>query len=275
MADMSIFRMRWLLFIFILPTTALANQPPYTFGIFPYVTTTQLIRFHKPLVEYFEASLQRPVILITAPDFTTFVNRTREGEYDFIMTAPHLGLLAEKQGYKRVVMSLHTVQGIYVVRKDSKIMSLDDLQGKVVTMAAREAIIFQTAEHQMKQHGLIDGKNITIDVARTHNNAMFAPLRNEADVAVTGILLWRKLGQANKDQMRELARTPPSPGFLVMANPRIPDSVVDKLRYTLLDFKNTPQGENYFRVTGLKGFKPITDPTMEGLEPYIKIYTDK
>lgn len=270
---MSLIRFVVWCLVFLLPAGVQAKSSSYTFGIFPYVTTAQLIRFHKPLADYFETSLKQPVTLVTAPAFHTFVNRTREGKYDFIMTAPHLGLLAEKQGYRRVVMSLHTVQGIYIARKDSDIHSIDDLRGKVVTMAAREAIIFQTAEHQMQQHGLIDGENMTIKVARTHNNAMFAPLRGEADVAVTGILLWRKLGQANKDKMREIGRTPPSPGFLIMAHPRVPDEVVKRLQRALLDFGATPDGETYFRVTGLKGFRLIDDATMKRLEPYIRIYT--
>ncbi|HID48463.1 MAG TPA: phosphate/phosphite/phosphonate ABC transporter substrate-binding protein [Chromatiales bacterium] len=259
--------------IFLLPASELAAPSPYVFGIFPYVTTSQLIRFHKPLADYFETSLQHPVTLVTAPDFHTFVNRTRKGQYDFIMTAPHLGLLAEKQGYRRVAMSQHTVQGIYITRRDSGIRALDDLRGKVITMAAREAIIFQTAEQQMRQHGLVDGENITIRVARTHNNAMFAPLRGEADVAVTGILLWRKLGHANRDRMREIGRTPPAPGFLLMAHSRVPEEVVKRLRQALLDFAHTPQGEAYFHVTGLRGFQPISDATMQWLAPYIRIYT--
>ena len=70
------------------------EKTPLTLGVFPYVSPVQLAAFHAPLKDYLTKSLGRPVTLVTAPDFNSFVDRTRDGQYDIIFTAPHLGRLA-------------------------------------------------------------------------------------------------------------------------------------------------------------------------------------
>ncbi len=60
-------------------------------------------------------------------------------------------------------------------------------------IAQRVSIIYQMAEHLLREKGLVPGESVTIVETRTHNNAMHAPLRGEADTSVTGTLLWRVL----------------------------------------------------------------------------------
>ena len=240
-------------------------------GVFPYVSPAQLVAFHTPLKDHLAKSLQRPVTLVTAPDFDSFVERTRQGQYDIILTAPHLGRLAEtRDGYKRLAMTGHSVQGIFLTRKDSNIQKIEDLKGKSVMIAQRTSIIFQMAEELLKEKGLVPGKDVTIVETRTHNNAMHAPLRGEADASVTGTLLWQVLGQEHKDQMRVIGTTDEAPGFVMMANPRLPREDVDAIRSLLLDYHNVPGSESYFSTTGYKSFQPIEDKVMKRLDPYIR-----
>jgi len=243
-------------------------------GLFPYVTSTQLVQFHSPLKTYLSKKLGLEVNLVTAPDFESFMERTQKGEYDIIFTAPHLGRLAEKRdGYKRLAMTGHNVEGIFLAKKDSAINSLDDLQGKSVMVAQRISVIYQMVEQTLADKGLVDGKNITIIETKTHNNALYAPLRDEADVSVTGILLWQTLGQEYKDQLKVIGTTKTVPGFVLMAHSRVPAKIQNLLQKSLFDFAGTEEGKIYFETTRLKGFLPIDSKTMQGLDPYTKILT--
>jgi phosphonate transport system substrate-binding protein len=242
------------------------------FGIFPYVSPGQLVKFHNPLRAYMEETLGEKVSLVTAPSFKDFVSRTREGQYDIIMTAPHLGKLAELQGYKRISHDMHEVQGVYLVHKDSEIKSLPDLKGKVITLVGRAAIITQMVEYQLKSLGLEADKDVTFRITRTHNNAMYAPLRGESDASVTGILLFNKIGEEDRKHVRVIGKTPMAPGFMVMAGKRITEAQRQKLTQALLNFINTPAGKDYLKTTGLKRFEPITDQEMQDMEPYIQIF---
>jgi len=252
------------------------NLRQLSLGLFPYVTSAQLVQFHSPLKEYLSKTLGVEVNLVTAPDFESFMQRTKNGEYDIIFTAPHLGRLAEKRdGYRRLAMTGHNVEGIFLAKKESSINSLNDLQGKSVMVAQRISVIYQMVEQTLAAKGLIDGKNISIIETKTHNNALYAPLRDEADASVTGILLWQTLGQEYKDKLKVIGTTNTVPGFVVMSHSRLLVRIQKLLKKSLFDFAGTEEGKAYFETTRLKGFLPIDSKTMKELDPYTKILTEQ
>ena len=254
------------------PTATADDKPPLTLGVFPYVTPVQLAAFHTPLKDHLAKSLQRPVTLVTAPDFESFVERTRQGQYDIIITAPHMGRLAEtRDGYKRLAQTRHVVQGIFLTRKDSPIQKIEDLRGKTLMVAQQVSIIYQMSEHLLRENGLVPGESVTIIETRTHNNAMQAPLRGEADASVTGTLLWRVLGEEQKGQMRVIGTTEEAPGFTLMANPRLSAQDIAKIKNLLLEFHRVPGSEAYFSTTGYEKFDPIDDRIMKKLDPYTRV----
>lgn len=268
--------MRFISFLLALmlgPPAMASEKTALTLGVFPYVSPVQLAAFHTPLKDYLAESLQRPVTLVTAPDFNSFVDRTREGQYDLVFTAPHLGRLAEtRDGYKRLAQTSHTVQGFFLVRKDSNIQKIKDLKGKSVMIAQKVSIVYQMAEHTLRKNGLMHGESVTIIDSRTHNNAMLAPLRGEADASVTGKLLWYGLDDEQKNQLRVIGTTEEAPGFLVMAHPRLATQDIEKIKKLLLDFNLKPGSESYFTINGFDKFQPVDDRAMKELDPYTRIF---
>lgn len=263
---------RFLLGLLLVAPPVLYAETEITLGIFPYVTSGQLIQLHTPLKNYISETLGRPVVLVTAPDFATFDARTHAGAYDVIVTAPHFGWMAERRdGYQRLARTLHEVTGVFLVRTDSNIQGVGDLKGKTVMMAQPLSILYQLGQETLRQHGLVPGKNTTVIDTRTHNNALYAPLRSEADVGMTGVLLWETLKGDQKDQLRVVGRTRSVAGFMLMAHKRVARRDIETLRAALLGFAKTPAGEDYLATTGLRGFAPIDDATMRSLEPYTHV----
>jgi phosphonate transport system substrate-binding protein len=255
------------------PSALAGEKSPLTLGVFPYVTPVQLAAFHAPLKDYLAKNLGRPVTLVTAPDFNSFVDRTREGQYDIVFTAPHLGRLAEtRDGYKRMAQTSHTVQGFFLAPKNSNIHTIKDLKGKTVMIAQKVSIVYQMAEHTLRENGLMPGESVTIVETRTHNNAIQAPLRGEADASVTGKLLWHVLDDAQKAQLQVIGTTEEAPGFLVMAHPRLAKQDIEKIQKLLLDFHRVPGSESYFTTNGYEKFQAVDDRAMKGLDPYTQIF---
>jgi phosphonate transport system substrate-binding protein len=137
------------------------------------------------------------------------------------------------------------------------------------------SMMYQLSVGTLEKKGLVPGKNITIIEARTNNNALTAPLRNEAEAGITGILLWGLATAEQKEQLRLIGTSPSMPGFVLMAHKRVPKRDVDKLRKALLSFRTTPQGEAYFAASGLKGFDLMDRATLSSLDPYTKVLTQK
>jgi len=241
------------------------------FGVLPYVSPGQLVKQHGALKRYLAQTLEQPVILVTAPDFGAFAERTRRGNYDIVFTAPHLGRLANtRDGYRVLARTGHQVRGMFVARRDSAIRRLEDLRGKRLVMAAPRSMLFLMGKETLRRHGLTLGREVVWGKTRTHNNALNAPLRGKSDAALTGIVMWRQLDLRQKKQLRLIGSTPPQPGFIVLAHPRLPQALAVRIRQALLGFRDTPEGKNDFTTRALKGFAPIAADDLIPLDPYVK-----
>jgi len=256
-------------FLSALPPLALAGNA-LTFGVLPYVSPGQLIKQHGPLKHYLAKTLRQPVVLVTAPGFGAFAERTRRGDYDIVFTAPHLGRLANTHdGYQVLARTGHQVRGMFIARRDSAIRRLEDLRGKRLMMAAPRSMLFLMGKETLRQHGLALGREVVWGKTRTHNNALNAPLRGKADAALTGIVMWRQLDPRQKKQLRLIGSTPPQPGFIMLAHPRLPKALATRIRQALLDFQHTAEGKNDFTTRALKGFAPIAADDLVPLDPYV------
>ena len=272
---MGVLRIIFLLCLTIGMASAAEQKQPLVFGVFPYISRVQLMDVHTPLRVYLEQKLGQPVDLVTAPDYAEFLARTQRGEYDLILTAPHFGRLAElRDGYLRLAMTGHQVKGVFLVSKDSDIKNIADLKGKTVMIAQPLSIIYQLSEEKLRAEGLSPGKDVTIIETRTFNNAISAPARKEADAAVTGQGLWAQAPAEVKTQLREIGSTRPVPGFMLMANKRLPAKLVKQAQHHLLGFERTSEGRAYFDSTFLLHFEPIDGKTMRSLDPFAKKLRD-
>ena len=100
-------------------------------------------------------------------------------------------------------------------------------------------------------------------------------MRGESDVSVTGILLYEKIGQEDRDKARVIGETPGVPGFIFLASGK--QSAVDraKVKASLLRFGETEAGVQYFVPTGFKALLPIDEAEMESLQPFIEHFLKK
>ena len=254
------------------------TKQQYTFGVFPYVSPTQLVKFHNPLKKKMEKILGKPVSLMSAPSFKEFIKRTKMQKYDFIMTAPHLGRLAEvRDKYLPMVHTMHRVQGVYLVKKDSPIQSIHDLKGKTISAVGRAAIITQMSMEQLSAIGLVPGKDVTFKLSKNHNSSLYAPLRGESDASMTGMTIWGKITKDAelKKKMRVIGETPVAPGFMIMAKNDINIDEVNKIKEVLSQFHKTPEGERYIESVGFVELRIAEKDVMKKLDPYIQIFMRK
>jgi phosphonate transport system substrate-binding protein len=70
------------------------EEEALTLGYFPLISTVALFKRFAPLRDYLAESLGRPVILQTAKDFSTFLERSDDRAYDILVTAPHFAVRA-------------------------------------------------------------------------------------------------------------------------------------------------------------------------------------
>lgn len=240
-----------------------------SFGVLPYKTPQRLLSDLAPLTDAFNQSTSRPVSIQTAKNYSEFLQRTRSESFDILLTAPHFARLAETEShYQPIAMTGYQVQAVLLVSKNAKIKSVADLQGKVIAMPQREAMIHHLGLALLRAHGLEAGRNVVLQEAMSNQLAMAAPLRGEADASIGGMLLWQTSGL--QQDMRVLAASKNTPGMILMVHSRVPQLTIQALRRAVLEFGNTPQGAVYLKTSGHESWVPVTPGLMRSLDSYAR-----
>ncbi|MDP2792653.1 MAG: phosphate/phosphite/phosphonate ABC transporter substrate-binding protein [Sulfurisoma sp.] len=253
---------------------ALAQADEMVFGIYPYLSPSQIVEQFTPLKDYLAKSLGQPLNMVSAPDFKSFIERTRQGEYDLIFTAPHMGRLAEKRdGYRRVAQTGYQIVILVLARKDGKIRSLDDLRGRTIAIGSKMSMTYQVVDHALRKRKMALEKEVKVLETPSFSNVPPAVMRGEAAAGGTATLLWDVAPPDQRQALQEIFRAEPTPGLLVLAHPRVGDAGIRRLQAALTAFKDTPEGAAYFKRTQQVDFRPIDDATMKRIDPFTAVLT--
>ncbi len=250
---------------------SVSEKKPMQFGLLPYLSTRRLFETYAPIKFYLEKTLNRAVVMSTAPDFRTYTARARHGDYDLYLTAPHFAALAEAEsGYRRVSRVTRELHGDMVVAKNSPIRHIGDLKGKIIATPDRLAIITIMGEHLLEVHDLMPGRDVAVKHTPSHNNAILAVVKGEADAAVVAGFVHENMSAKVRAKLRLLSRTTAVPSIMFMAGPKLSEEEYQKLRAAMLKFTASGPGKTFFEKTRLGNMTTITDRDMQRLTPYVR-----
>ncbi len=260
------FVMGVLLFCLSVPSLAGALR----LGVFPYFSAEQLVALHRPLKDYLAKTTGLHIRLVSAPDFRTFKRRTAEGRYDLLITAPDLGRLAEQNAdYRWLGVTANRSEAVFVAPRGTDIRRLADLQSKRLALPPRLAITHQMALETLEGAGLKPGRDLAIMPRHTHDQALYAVIRADADAAAVGRPTWLRYDAPGKERLQVIGRSASIPGFALMAHSRLAPEMRERLRKALHAFAGTREGKAYFSTTGLGGVRMIEPADLALLDHYL------
>jgi len=248
-------------------TVAHAQDNQLSFGVFPYVSPSKLIKHQAVMHQFLRKQLNQNIEFVTAQDLEGFAERTLNSEYDLIFAPPHLARYCEKNGlYTPLALTQTKIQGVYIVHKDSPIYTLDDLRGQktsLSTVGFEYSLLYQIMIEQMKSLSI---NNIQYKEVTAHNNSIFSVYKKEVDVALTGVKLWKTLPSNIKIHLRKIGKTEMTPGFIIMARPSLARSVSHLFMEVEQDFNDSLVSGKYI----FRGLKPYQHGMLTSMDPYIK-----
>lgn len=258
-----------ILFALLIAPLVAAGEGALVFGVYPALSPSQTVEQFAPLKDHLAKSLGRVVVLRSAPDFTQFIERTRAGEYDLIFTAPHMGRVAERRdGYRPLAQSGQPMVIVALVSKDSPVKSLDELRERSLAVGARMSMSYQVMHQALGRHGLELGREVRFVDTASFSNVLTAILRGEADAGATGSLLWDGAPAELRGRLREIYRSAPLPGFLLLTHARVGVALQKQMQDALFGFANTPTGKTFFSRLQLLDFRPIDAADLKRIDPY-------
>ncbi len=133
----------WLLVVLLcwLPLTAYADKHVYKIAIVPQHTPLLVYRYWRPIIDQLEKDIGVKFEILTYKNFKEFIKALQAGEPDFSYLSPyHLVLARKKQNYIPLLRDADKqLVGLVVVRKDSPITSINQLQGKTIAFPSPNA----------------------------------------------------------------------------------------------------------------------------------------
>lgn len=239
---------------------SVAFAAPYSFAIVPQQSATELARAWGPLLKYLSEKSGQPLMFHTAKDIPTFEARVAAGEYDFVYLSPYTyTAVSRKAGGNYLAFAREKdvkLKGILVVRRDSGIKDLADLQGRTVAFPTAGAI-----GASLIPRAQLAGQGVRIEpiYVSSHDSVYLAVARGIYP-AGGGVERTLAAQPANvREALRVLWTTPGYTPHPFAAHARVPAAVVDAVRKAMLGMQGDAAGKALLAPLNVKGFQPAND----------------
>lgn len=248
-------------------------QPPLEIAIFPYYSTRMLLEQFEPMRRFVEQHLRRTVYFVTTKDFRTFIERTHQRQYPFILSAPHMSRLAQvEDGYRPMLQARVKLQASFLVDRNSPHATLQDLRGQSIGTPDPLAIITMMGEETLIAAGLNPGKDVTLKPQPTHNAAVLSVLRGENAAALAHHVVLAGMDAETRDRLRPIAKTVQLPTMtFYMASPTLAATEAEAIRDAIVAFAASPDGQDFMKRTGYDGIDPASTEDLGVFERYLPL----
>ena len=207
-------------------------QRPWRFAIVPQFSPLELSKGWAPVM----GVLQQVGIaceMVVHPSIAVFEREFLDGSADFVYLNPyHMVMAYQRQKYQALLHDTLPLRGAVVVRKDSPVQTLADLDKQRVSFPAPNAF----AASLYVRAVLAREAHVTIrpSYEQTHSNAIRQVLTG--DSAAAGIVLRTLAREPAEVQsaLRIIYTTPPVTPHPVAAHPRVPVAVRSALTQAFL-----------------------------------------
>lgn len=248
-----------------------AGPSPLKVGLLPTLSPRALLTNYQPVRTHLERELKRPVEMSTAVDFSAFHRATMAGDYDLVLTAPHLARLAQIEGkFKPLTTYATTNRAVFIMAKDRPVRSVAEVRGKGVAVFDHHAMVVLQGLRWLSEHGLKANLDFKLLEPHSHNSVAHSVLSGESVLGITapaGIKQWTDEYREKLDVYAEL---PEQIAVTWVAHPRLAAKSVQQIRTALLRLSDSPEGKQFFEKTGYKGMREISDKEMRTLDGYAK-----
>lgn len=264
-------RWLWLPLLLACGTAAVVGVPPVRLGVLPYSSAFNPLAIRQPLCRYLEKKLGCPVQFYTASNHAAFVRDSDAGDYDLLLTAPHMGRLAQlKAGYVPLLQYAGNLQLFLVGAQGGAVRDIADLRGKTIAFPDRLALATMRGKRWLKSHGLTQGQDYRLLETPSHANAILALSRRDSQAALTSRAFFAQLPEKTKSGFRVVAVSGQGPHLMFLANPRLSPGMIHQIQTVLITFANTSPEGKLFRTAGQTGLEMVRENDLKRMDPYAR-----
>jgi len=245
--------------------TSHAQEQAFKIGVAPHSSARLILKLYQPLREHLTRELGRPVEVVTAPNFTEFLRRAINQEYDMVVTTGNQSrMLQVDAGYRPFLTYKADFKAVTVVDVDSRYRKARDLKGQVLLGLNPASLVTQWGMHWARDHGL--GSNEVRYVSAADSVAQLL-LAGDAAAGFISLANFQQLTPEVQQGLRIIARSPTMAGRIYSLNGRNA-ALAGTIEAAVWSFARTEAGKRYFSQYKLKGYRTLRPRELESMDPY-------
>ncbi|NVK18466.1 MAG: phosphate/phosphite/phosphonate ABC transporter substrate-binding protein [Methylocystaceae bacterium] len=231
-----------LLFSFVLTVQVKAEEMTLKVGVVPQFNPGRIAAIWKPILAMLEAETGYKFTLSLAKDIPTFEKDLYEGKYHLAYMNPYHMLMANKKaGYAPLIKdSVKKLSGIIVVRKESSIQTVSELDGQTIAYPSPNALgatLLPRALFKRQYH-----INPRPSFVQSHDS-VYLNVATGLAVAGGGVLkTFNALPDDIKGRLRVLFKTPSVASHPIAIHPALNKVTKDNITNALLKMGESKSG---------------------------------
>jgi phosphonate transport system substrate-binding protein len=249
--------------LLMLAWSAGAQDRPLTFGVLNQQSASLTAERWNPILQYVSTTSGVPLQLRMGPTVEDTDAMMGRGELDFVFTNHNFQSQFDGVGYKVIARwSGEPIRGVIVVPTDSPIRELRQLEGRRVAFPSRDAFAaYAVPLLAFKRAG------VTMqEVFAANQEGALAQLKaRRVDAAAVNSRFLGQYEEREAVRFRTIFVSDAYPDLAVIAHPRIPAAVVERVRGALIGMKSDPAAAPVLARARSQGFDPATDREYDGV----------
>lgn len=258
-----------LLNLFLLNQRLLAKSldDSYSFAIVPQQAASKLASQWLPLIDDLVTNTNIDLRFATEVTIDQFENGILQEKYDFIFANPIQYVKAHKFAKYTAIAKLKNqlIQGIIVVRKDSVINNLRDLNNQSMAFPSAKAFAATIlVQSKLTEQGISIKPNFVVS-----HDSVYLSVATGLHAAGGGIQrTFASLDKTVQEQLRVLDLTEPFTPHAVAIHQRVPDHVKKTVQTALLALTNTSQQKRILKRLKISGFASATNSDWDDIREF-------
>ncbi|WP_455217369.1 phosphate/phosphite/phosphonate ABC transporter substrate-binding protein [Kaarinaea lacus] len=250
------------LIVFLLFTIAVesgAEERPSVFvGIVPQHTTTKLAQLWTPVLEYLSEKSGVILKFRTASSIPEFENRLTNISYDIAYMNPYHYVVFQKQsGYTAFAKQKDTrIKGIIVVRKDSSISQLADLNGRTLAFPSPGAFAASVLPRAQLRNNNIEFKAKYV----ISHDSVYRGVAAGVYPAGGGIYrTYHNVDPVIKEKLRVMWETDAFTPHAFAARADLSPEIIARIQQAMLVMHEDAKGKTLLEKIGFQGIEKAVD----------------
>lgn len=247
-----------------LTSAAASSKDSIAIGILPEMNIFKQRERFEPLIAFLSAEMGTEIKLKMLT-YGNVIEKMRSGEVDGAFLGSFVGALAISQlGAEPLARPINmdgssTYEGYIIVRRDSNIRTLEDMQGKSLTLVEETTAGFVFPLAWFKQHNIdnLDSYFSEKFISGSHDRAIALVLNGKADIGAVKSTVYRSMRQWQPRldrELRVLANSAAVPSNSLCVSKNVPPEQKQQLKDLLLNMRGYPAGRKALEQLGARRF---------------------